>query len=187
MIVIGLDTDSKGYHWVSTAPLPDAAEDKEPIKAGYFIVTGDAERRRAAVAIGARQFFRNAIHLGARMDQEVHVFCEEPLALQNGKTTRVLGLAAGAIWAGFVFQGSAPPIGRYWHWVDVAHWKKEVVGKGNVDKEGIRRFVRGNPAWLAMVKESPDLDAMFEEDKDLYDAWCLKLHGSRQLLIAGRE
>jgi hypothetical protein len=142
----------------------------------------ELENRRATSYLSAKAFF-GGISRGT--GQELHVFCEEPLALKNGKTTRVLGLAAGAIWAAFVESGGLR-IGRYWYWVDVAHWKKEVCGKGNLGKPEIRDFCRENPAWEHLSKErpfemSPPYDALFEGDHNLYDAWCLMTYGTRAI------
>jgi hypothetical protein len=155
----------------------DGVGNTEEEKCGYVAVKGELESRRATTYLAAKMFFGN-IPSGP-VDHELHVFCEEPLALKNGKTTRVLGLAAGAIWAAFVEAGGTR-IDRYWYWVDVAHWKKEVVGNGSASKEMIREFVRGNPAFKHLAREH-NYDEIFEGNHNLYDAWCLQVYGSRQL------
>jgi hypothetical protein len=166
--IIGLDTSTKGFHWVATKPLYDGSGDGDAQTYGFCGMAGmDADERRQILFTTARQFFRSLPEGGA------FVFCEEPLALQNGKTTRLLGLAAGAIWAAHL------DFDVTWFWVDVASWKKDVVGKGNASKEQIRAFCLANPAFQHEPVH------VYEEQPDLYDAWCLKVYGVRQL--AGRS
>lgn len=90
--------------------------------------------------------------------------CEEPLALKNGKTTRVLCLAAGAIWAAHL------GCSFYWAWADVAGWKKEVIGNGNADKPMIESWVRENMKL--------EFDA---GEPDYYDAAGLCRYGELRL------
>ena len=89
------------------------------------------------------------------------IYAEEPLSLQNGKTTRVLTLAAGALWA------TAAKYGIEWHWVDVAHWKKEIVGKGSADKKMIAEWAISDGA-----------DEGWEQD--FYDAYAIMRLGVKK-------
>lgn len=160
--VIGLDTDSNGYSWVANFIF---AEDRY----GWIQCKHkDANDRRNEYTRAAFSMFRS-------LPPGSHVFCEEPLSLRNGKTNRILGLAAGAIYGAYVIANPDAT----WHWVDVAHWKKEVVGNGNANKERIRLFVRDHPRfqdeWMDHVTEED-----FEKKKDLYDAWCLMRYGVTQ-------
>jgi Holliday junction resolvasome RuvABC endonuclease subunit len=167
--VIGLDTDSNGFHGVLTEALAEEMSDL-----GYVTFKSkakSAEIRRIEMFGEFRRFMD-------RVPDGTHIFCEEPLALQNGKTTRLLGLAAGTLYGAFLAVN--PDI--WWHWVDVAHWKKEVVGRGNANKADIEEFVRANPAWRSRFGMTP----AFDKRKDLFDAWCLKVYGVRQL-IGGDE
>jgi len=188
-LVIGLDTDSRGFHWVSNSAIRDGrAGGAPPQKVGHIMIKGDIDTRRVLTYMGARDLFR------VLPPVETHIFCEEPLALQNGKTTRVLGIQAGIIWAGFIEGVDDDHVPRYWYWVDVAHWKKEVCGKGNINKDDIRMFCRTNPGWLNLSRERPGhhddptlypasftYDTLFEDNLNLYDAWCLMVYGVRQL------
>lgn len=167
--IIGMDTSTKGFHWVSTKPLYDGTEVNGAATYGFLTCKGETDERRAALFLGARSFFRSLPEGGAC------VFCEEPLALQNGKTTRLLGLAAGAIWAAHL------DFDVTWFWVDVASWKKMVVGKGNASKDQIREFCLGNPAFKHDNEDGRGVNPSFEDQPDLYDAWCLKVYGVRQL------
>lgn len=185
-IVVGLDTDSRGFHWVSNSPLWDGSgDDPAPGKVGFIQAGADTEQRRAISYYSAKSFFGG---IASGTSDELHVFCEEPLALKNGKTTRILSLAAGAIWAAFVESGGSR-VDRWWYWVDVAHWKKEVCGNGNIGKEEIRMFCRTNPGWQALSREAPATEDeviapygfAFEDNHNLYDAWCLQVYGTRQL------
>jgi Holliday junction resolvasome RuvABC endonuclease subunit len=74
-----------------------------------------------------------------------------------------LGLAAGAIWA------SAQDFDLFWHWADVAAWKKAVVGNGNAKKTEVE-------AWSLMHGGEPH----WEEDH--HDANAISQHG--MLLLA---
>jgi Holliday junction resolvasome RuvABC endonuclease subunit len=183
VLVIGLDTDSKGFHWASNKPLWDGTGDQpNPTYVGYSESSADTEIRRSISFRMARRFFKDAL----KEAEIVHVFCEEPLALQNGKTTRILGLAAGAIWSAFAAEVTSHD--AYWHWVDVSSWKKDVVGKGNASKDDIAAFCQNNPAWKAFsfsrIWPEDEENAMlysdiFEINKNLYDAWCIKTYGVR--------
>lgn len=163
--VVGIDTDSSGYFWVSSFPFDSAGA-----RHGWVRCRQKNSNERIP------QFTRQAFDMFRCLPGGSHVFCEEPLALpRNGATTRKLGLAAGAIYAAFCL---AIPDAT-WHWVDVAHWKKEVVGNGNANKDRIREFCRENPMWHSHV--DPVTDADYEKHRDLYDAWCLKTYGVRQV------
>lgn len=179
-LVVGLDTDSNGFHWVSTKTIPfnDRLE-----KYGWSVSKGNVEVRRREMFVNARIFFKGAIDSATVAGTDLHVFCEEPLALQNGKTTRVLCMAAGAVWAAFVVEsilnGETQPDGpeTYWWWVDVAEWKARIVGRGNANKVQIRDYVRANPSWRQLYG-----NADFESNLNLYDAWCLQIFGSRAIV-----
>lgn len=95
------------------------------------------------------------------------VFCEEPLALKNGQTTRLLGLSAGALWE----VGHRRRV--QWTWVDVATWKRVIVGNGNADKAQIA-------AWVQFR-----LGLQFSEP-DHYDAACL-LELGKLVIETGKE
>lgn len=171
-LVIGLDTDSSGFHWCSNSPMPDGS-------VGSLVARGkDAEDRRPTVLRGALWFFERL------PEGDVHIFCEEPLALKNGKTTRVLGLAAGAIWSGFVL---AEHPSAWWAWTDVSTWKKAVVGKGNASKEEVAENAQADPGWIELSqgdygREQTYAD-VFDTNRNLYDAWSLMRYGC--LTIAG--
>jgi len=112
-----------------------------------------------------QQLYEEAYNFFALLPVGSHVFAEEPLALKNGKTTRLLGLAAGAIWAAHL------RFSMFWYWVDVATWKSKTVGNGNATKDEVQAFVRAH-----------DIDY---PEEDLFDAHCLMVYGERQLAIQG--
>lgn len=160
-VIVGLDTASDRWHACSTSNVFGMRN------ASYRTPTKNVDERRMELYEQARDWFTTLadVHPGA------HVFCEEPLALRNGKTTRVLSLAAGAIWAGHY------NLDLYWFWVDVAHWKKEVVGNGNANKDIIREWCEANPAFKHQSLGAGEL----ERDPDYYDAYCLKIYGMYQI------
>lgn len=90
------------------------------------------------------------------------VFCEEPLAPPiNGATTRLLGMAAGAIWAAHL------SFDLWWFWVDSPTWKKQTVGKGNATKEQVNQWAQ---------QQGKQFDA-----QDYYDAYALYVYGRRAI------
>jgi hypothetical protein len=185
--VIGIDTNTHGFHWVSTfgiGPKSDAGE-----KYGWLECQDkDVNVRRVETVEYAWGLFHtirsDTVSIGK--DREIHVFCEEPLALQNGKTTRLLGLAAGAIFGAFVCSG----INAYWHWVDQSSWKKAILGRGvrprdfvsdwpkaKQEKAWIVETCRGLPGFRA--EEDPVRTLDFDAHLDLYDAWAIRTYGVR--------
>jgi Holliday junction resolvasome RuvABC endonuclease subunit len=142
-VIVGLDTASDRWH----AVVVDG--EGQWTSAPFAYAKGrTAEHRRAQLYTTAAGFFR---HLPAGSQ----VFAEEPLALSNGKTTRVLALAAGAIWTAHL-EGS----GIGWAWVDVAHWKLQVIGKGNATKDEIREWALEHGAGSDWVEDSYDAFAI---------------------------
>jgi hypothetical protein len=166
--VIGLDTDSHGFHAVMSGAL--AAKTSNLYT--YRSKVRSAEIRRIQAFREERDFFK-------QLPPGCHIFCEEPLALKNGKTTRILGLMAGTIYGAMLAATDGKNL--WWYWVDVAHWKKQVVGHGNANKDMVRQFCRSSPGF----SYADDDLAIFERRPDLYDAWCLKTYGVRQLIGGG--
>lgn len=159
---IGLDTSSFGFHWVSNDELPEW----EPPLLGYSKVKGDVEERWVHIFLDALKFFKH-------LPDNSHVWCEEPLALpRNGKTTRILGISAGVIFGAFVAAGEWTD--STWYWVDVASWKRAVIGNGSANKELIRSVVREQEPWQESFAPYDDL---FEDQRDLYDAYALMQYG----------
>jgi Holliday junction resolvasome RuvABC endonuclease subunit len=114
----------------------------------------NADERRHALFTSARQAF-------ALLPAGTLLVCEEPITGKSGKTTRLLGLAAGAIWAAHLdFQ-------IFWAWGDIAAWKKLIVGNGNADKAAIADWCR------AQGVDYP------ESEPDYFDAHCLSLYANK--------
>lgn len=169
-LVVGLDHNAKSFHWVSTAPVRFTGEFEHDVDYGWaHAKDSNPDIRRLGLLRDAESLFSCLERTGKEGHLAVHVFAEEPLALQNGKTTRLLALAAGAIWAAHT------SFSMWWHWVDVASWKKDVVGKGNASKDDVREFCLNNTAFNNERRS-------FDDEPDLYDAWCLRAHGVRSLV-----
>lgn len=149
---MGLDTGSNRWHAVTSE---NVTIQSGPLKGKAW---ENPDGRRQKLYSDAEAFF-------ALLPAGSHIFCEEPLALKNGKTTRVLCLAAGAIWTAHLC------FDLFWYWVDVASWKKQVVGNGNSDKAMIAQFVR------EQGHEYPE--------EDLFDAHCVRMYGEQQLSEQG--
>ncbi len=170
-MIIALDTNSFGFHFVT---------DHGEFGHRQAPRDMDIELRRSLTFREARTFFASG---SLQRYEEIDVFCEEPLSLQNGKTSRLLALSAGVIFAGFVLGADEHPQMR-WHWVNVASWKRRIVGNGGARKEKIQEFVRnGGANFEAFVQGNahgygPDLvEKMFDEEKDLFDAFCIMRYG----------
>lgn len=164
--IVGLDTSSFGFHWVSNTSLLFGGA-KHPL--GYYKAPGPVEERWVYVFEEALAFFK-------RLPDGAKVFCEEPLALpRNGKTTRILGISAGVIFGAFV--AATEWTDSNWFWVDVASWKRAVLGNGSAKKELIRSIVRDQPEWHRAFSRWDDL---FEEQRDFYDAYSLMRYGLQQ-------
>lgn len=188
--VIGIDTNSHGLHWVSTFGIGTETDAGE--KYGWLECKDkDVDRRRIETVLYAYALFDKLVdeHVPTDDDQSLHIFCEEPLALQNGKTTRLLGLAGGAIFGAFVVSG----LDAYWHWIDQSSWKKAVLGRGirpkGYTREGWPK-AKWEKAWIVetcrelpgfKVDEDPVSILDFDAHLDLYDAWAIKTYGVREL------
>lgn len=151
-LVVGLDTAANRWHAVASngmcgqcGPLKNKAWD-------------NPDARRQKLYNEARTFF-------AFLPNGSHIFCEEPLALQNGKTTRQLGLAAGAIWAAHMEYD------LFWYWVNVESWKEKVIGKGAASKQLIQEHLK--KAGIEYPEE------------DLYDAHAIRRYGEIELEAQG--
>jgi hypothetical protein len=187
MIVVGLDTASNRWHAVTDrddsvgfcSELKNKAWDcqvKKPPKKKPKGMTADEHR--------AAHAFEPWL-TGLLMVDAVAVYAEEPLALQNPATTRVLSLAAGALFDrahSVARMGQQTGLGHelHWTWIDVAHWKRVIVGNGNADKAAIRQFVldSGSMADYEVVT--------YEEEPDLYDSRCLRDYGVAALSAGKR-
>lgn len=106
--------------------------------------------------------------------EQIRIYCEEPLALQNGKTTRMLGQVGGALWTIAMAFARSGERDIEWFWVDVAHWKRVVVGNGNADKDAIKAWVRAN-------LELGSRGHIFDQEDDLYDAEAILQFGLQHL------
>jgi Holliday junction resolvasome RuvABC endonuclease subunit len=136
---IGLDTASSRVHSVH-----------QRYEDGEFKVLDTWEFHAAnkdSVDVRRSELYRSCVgyfDLLSLKSPGCQVFCEEPISGRSGKTTRILCLAAGAIWAAHL------DFDLFWHWIDIAHWKKQVVGNGNAKKPQIQEWSMkhgGKKAW----------------------------------------
>lgn len=100
--------------------------------------------------------------------QPSSIWIEDTLIGNNRKYSIQLAETKGAVMAALAIRHV--PI----HLVNVATWKKEIVGKGNADKEAVRNHIQVTRGAYA-----PHCG----EDQDLYDASCVAIYG---LLITER-
>lgn len=167
-LVLGIDTKTRAFHWVASGEMP-------PLAQRYGWVSQpereDPEVSRLELLRAARQFF-------VGLPSGSSVFCEEPLALQNGRTTRLLNLAAGAIWSAFMVVNPDAT----WHWVDNVTWKREVLGRGSPPNRGkhkpwIEETLLTSEEFVGWLHQDLGSRADFLDQTDLYDAWCLMRYG----------
>lgn len=171
--IIGLDTRSKTFHWVSSIQLGSGNRrwGMSPEVKGE-----DVELARIRLFNDAREFFK-LVPFGS------HIFCEEPLALaKNPATTRILCMAAASVWCGLV----ATNRDATWYWTNPASWKKAVLGrgappKGQKHKPWIEEQLLMLPEFIEWLHFDRRDRGVFQLEPDLYDAWCLMTHGSRLL------
>lgn len=163
-MILGIDTDSYGFH---------SHSDGMRIQSLSLSKKIDVEERRISTYQHAKKFFMTELHGGI-----IDVFCEEPLALKNGRTTRVLCLQAGAIWSAHVEVCLEHGINSRWHWVDVASWKKRIVGNGNASKEQIALFCNDSPVFQSLIEfRGEGVYTDHVDNPNLYDAWCVLQYG----------
>lgn len=167
-MILGIDTDSYGMHVHTDAGRYYSIAMPKKMK--------DPEERRVLVYAEAKKLFRNILQ------NDNDVYCEEPLALKNGKTTRTLCLIAGAIWAAHVEVCTTDRIDSRWHWVDVSSWKMRIPGNGNASKEMIRDFCIGSQLFAVECLRTVGMESDHEENLNLYDAWCLLQYGKWHVL-----
>lgn len=177
--VIGIDTKSTGMHWVSNFRIGTHDETY-----GWTNCKTKHENPRRQADLRRMAIFDYSFGLATALPAGTKVYCEEPLALQNGHTTRLLGLAAGAVWSGFHHGGR----GRIeWVWVDVSNWKKTVFGRATPPrdfpltpestrtKRWIQECVHADPFFQMEV--DPVMEEDFLKQLDLYDAWAIRRFG----------
>lgn len=130
-MILGIDTAATKLHTVTidATGTPVAWTALNPVR-DKALKDGHPDVRRTIL-------YRAAVEIFATTKAK-WVFCEEPLALQNGKTTRLLGLAAGAVWAAHLETDI------FWGWAGVTEWKKRVVGKGNASKDEVTEWSKAN-------------------------------------------
>lgn len=158
MILIGVDTATDRWHACHGDGPGDFAECKLPhSRKADKERWGNPDVRRHALCDSFRSYLWLVVN-----DQPARIFCEEPLALQNGKTTRLLGLAAGALWREHAFFDA------YWFWTSNSTWGKYVGIKGNMKSEERKAVAK---AW-AIERGAPE-----DLDEDHYDAFCIRRHG----------
>lgn len=156
--VVGIDSSSFGFHMVSSVPLWGHGSE-------FFFRSSlaDARDRRAEVFPMAHKVFR-ALPAGT------DVWLEEALVLpKNIETTRKLIMMTGVLEAAF---WSARPDATWWS-VDVATWRKAILGKGSGRKEEMKALAR---AYMLPLLTSTQ-EEEYEAEPDLYDAGCICAYG----------
>lgn len=151
-LVVGLDTAANRWHAQGSNGMHGQSG---PWKGKQWV---SLDGRRQKLFEDARTFF-------AFLPNGSHVFCEQPISVQNGKTTVALSLAAGAIWSAHL------EFDLFWYWVEIPIWKERVVGEGNATKEKIQEFL--NKAGIEY------------NEQDLYDAHCIRRYGEMELEAKG--
>lgn len=171
--VIGIDTNSYGFHAVSTLPVLSFAGQV----ASYGWVQIDKKttyyHRLADIHEAALALFR-------KLPSGTTIFCEEALILRtNPETTRKLVMMAGLLYAAFLH---AKPDAT-WFWVDIVVWRKEVLGKGGGRdmKSLARNYVLEGAKQLHGWDTMREVADEWDKQADLYEALCIRDYGIKQL------
>lgn len=165
-LVLGLDTASDRWH----ATLRILSGTGSQIIGLYRASIDDPnpDVRRAHLT----REFRYALN---SIRQPFHVFAEEPIALKNGKTTRLLGLAAGALW------GEHLEINCFWHWVEINTWKAHAGMKDY--REAVAHLPDKKRSKEQIVLCSMDRHGGDPEwEQDHHDTNLISLYGADMLL-----
>lgn len=166
-MILGLDTSTQRLAWA-------VGSDTEPLVYGYFNApAGEPDERRIALTRRAESLFES-------LPDGSTVFCEEPLALQNGKTTRLLGLAAGAIWAAHLRCDLT------WVWVDAASWKskKDGIDLSTYQRQlGTKKHKEAVALWAATcgLFDIAEYQLLLRDCPDVFDAAAIWQYGVRAL------
>jgi hypothetical protein len=165
LVVVGLDTASNRWHLASRGLAPGFV-------VAHHKAKGTLDARRQELCETFERSLVGITQLALMRDLgSVHVFAEEPLALQNGKTTRALGLAAGALWAQHL------KFDVWWHWVDVQTWQA-MCGVKAADRTAERKAKVREFIWTLTNGSDPNY---VDWDEDHYDAAGLAIYGEREL------
>jgi hypothetical protein len=181
--VIGIDTNSFGFHVVSSRPIPMTGLSylPEPSCQGWTQAKSKDSYERLRVAHDA------ALRFFATLPRASCVFVEEALILpKNIETTRKLVLMTGVLYAAFL---EARPDAT-WFWVNVSTWRRVVLappkGQSPRNKEGWKAMAAYHvhsgwayPSFDAL--SNSDLYKLYEDEPDLYDAHCLMEYGCKVL------
>ena len=151
--VIGLDTASNRWHLVRDDGLRWRCLIKDDKMSA-------SDRRQ--------RLYREARTAFAMQPSGTWIFAEEPIYVQNGRTSRVLAGAA------YVIEAASYECDVFWAWVEISKWK-EVVGNGNASKDRVK-------AW---VLEHLDVGLTEDDDQDYFDAAAIGEWGRRELTKTG--
>jgi hypothetical protein len=176
--VLGIDTNSYGFHVVSSVPIfmPGMHLGDEKRTFGWTLSAEKrSDDRRYAAFAAARSFFHT-------LPRASSVFIEEPLILSgNIVTTRMLVMMGGILEAAFL---QARPDATF-HWVDVSTWRRRVLGVGGGKKDHMKDLARRKvqDLWYAAgVRENDPIRQVYERQDDLHDAHCICEYGKYALL-----
>jgi hypothetical protein len=192
--VIGIDTNSHGFHAVSSVPI--SMPSTEPLALltteGWTISRSKDYLDRLRLAHATARAWFAALPAGSSL------WVEEALVLpKNPETTRKLVMMAGALYGAFM---SARPDAT-WFFVNVSTWRKDVLGDEarpvgwKANKEGWKALARQyvQARWpqepenatyeekLEFGHQMAVLRDMWDEQPDLYDAACLMEYGRQQI------
>lgn len=176
-IVMGIDTNTYGWHMVASGPVQTTHNGWKTTETyGWYQAPGkDADERRPAIFAEAVSFF-------AALPRATAVFVEEPLVLpKNIDTTRKLIAAAAVLEAAF---WQAKPDAT-WFWVPLSTWRRVVLGKGSgtrVEMDSLAQTAVTR-IWYRELHVSVwnQMEAVYDQEPDLYDAHCIMLYGMNAL------
>ena len=113
--------------------------------------------------------FREVFAFLGEFQDDAIIYMESPVVGRNAYSTIVQAQVGGAIMA------AAENFGAQLFLVNVNSWKKEVIGKGNADKNEIAVWLKEN--W-------PDAYNSAAGDQDLIDASAINRYGHEHVRLA---
>ena len=150
--ILGIDCSTKAIHGV-------CLDENGDICKLYKILSG-----------GSKDVDYNAMDMAADFEsilenngcKNMSLFIENPVYIQNVKTTNAIGNIVFAIKHIFFRMDS------YFQGVAVTSWKKDILANGKADKKVIMEFAKAK--WGKQITE-----------QDFADAACIALYGLRRL------
>lgn len=150
MMSVGCDPSTHAVSFVALDP-------EGAVFIRSYPLVGKAIETRVAAAFYLPERFFESVHRSTG-ERNFVVGLESPIVGLGRQTVLKLGQVSGSLIAGFTHAGFPPML------VQPSSWKKEVLGRGNANKEEVARWVE---------REWPEVHRRAVGDQDALDAACI--------------